>query len=115
MQSRNTNDYRDSATVSTCKIRERRSCSGWRVTPESLPILVATQTALVAGASGAVRPGGLLVYSTCSLESEENEAVVAAFLKGRTDFQLEGETLTHPEAGVGDGGYFAVLGRRGDS
>ena len=36
-----------------------------------------------------MRPGGRLVYATCSLEPEENEAVVTAFLAGRSDFRLD--------------------------
>ena len=41
---------------------------------------------MVRGAAGCVRPGGLLVVITCSIEPEENEAVAAAFLESRTGF-----------------------------
>ena len=43
-----------------------------------------------------VRPGGLLLYSTCTLVREENEGVVEAFLKDRTDFVLEPLPLPQP-------------------
>ena len=47
------------------------------------------QREILEAASRCVRPGGLLVYSTCSLEWEENEAMVAAFLQSHPAFVLE--------------------------
>ena len=58
----------------------------WRRTAADLPALAATQLTLLRQAGAAVRPGGRLVYSTCSSEPEENEEVVAAFLAGHADF-----------------------------
>jgi len=52
----------------------------WRVTPEDPVRLAETQGALLASAASVLRPGGTLVYSTCTLTSEENDAVVEAFL-----------------------------------
>jgi len=50
----------------------------WRLTPEDLEDLSFRQAALLANARAVLAPGGRLVYATCSLEPEENEAVVAA-------------------------------------
>ncbi|HMU62487.1 MAG TPA: RsmB/NOP family class I SAM-dependent RNA methyltransferase, partial [Gemmatimonadales bacterium] len=60
-----------------------------RVTPEALRELARTQAELLEGAAGVVRPGGLLVYATCSLEPEENEEQVARFLSAHPDFHRE--------------------------
>jgi 16S rRNA (cytosine967-C5)-methyltransferase len=49
----------------------------WRFNPFDLPDLQARQVALLSNARAALAPGGLLVYSTCSLETEENTEVVA--------------------------------------
>ncbi|MDQ3070546.1 MAG: hypothetical protein M3R55_12565, partial [Acidobacteriota bacterium] len=58
----------------------------WRRAEADLALLADTQRALLAGAAGAVRPGGRVVYSTCSSEPEENEAVVDAFLADHSAF-----------------------------
>ncbi len=54
----------------------------WRLKPEDLFDLQSRQTAILQAAMRHVAPGGRLVYSTCSLEPEENEQVVAACLQG---------------------------------
>lgn len=61
----------------------------WRITPADLEALTALQAELLAAAAESVREGGLLVYSTCSLEPEENEDRVRQFLESRPDFVLE--------------------------
>ena len=71
----------------------------WRISAGEIERLSAEGLAMVRGASECVRPGGLLVVITCSIEPEENEAVAAAFLESRTDFRrrdLAGD-LRRPE------------------
>ena len=58
----------------------------WRRSEQDLAPLAAGQAAMLAELAPLVRPGGRLVYSTCSSEPEENEAVVEAFLAARSDF-----------------------------
>jgi len=61
----------------------------WRRTAADLPVLASTQRRLLGQAARAVKPGGRLVYATCSSEPEENEDVVSSLLQSRTDFTVE--------------------------
>ncbi len=59
----------------------------WRQSPRSVEELKLKQAAILRAAAGLVKPGGRLVYATCSLLAEENEDIVAAFLAERPEFQ----------------------------
>jgi 16S rRNA (cytosine967-C5)-methyltransferase len=59
----------------------------WRRTEADLEPLAAAQREMLAQAATVVRPGGRLIYSTCSSEPEENEEVVRAFLAGHPEFR----------------------------
>ena len=59
----------------------------WRRQPVDLPRFAGTQRAMTSRAAHGVRPGGRLVYATCSSEPEENEAVMASFLADHPDFE----------------------------
>jgi 16S rRNA (cytosine967-C5)-methyltransferase len=58
----------------------------WRQTPASVDELSVKQAAILRAAATLVKPGGRLVYATCSLLAAENEAVVDAFLSAHADF-----------------------------
>ena len=60
----------------------------WRVTPEELADLILRQQQILSSAARLVRPGGRLVYATCSVLHEENEAQAGAFLAAKPDFSL---------------------------
>ena len=60
----------------------------WRLTPERLTELRTTQDALLGQAAAHVKPGGRLVYATCSILPSENEDRVAAFLETHRDFAV---------------------------
>ncbi|MCU1236482.1 MAG: NusB/RsmB/TIM44 [Candidatus Solibacter sp.] len=70
----------------------------WRLKPEDLADLHARQSALLANALALLAPGGTLVYSTCSLEPEENEQVAS-----------QGRIQRLPGIDAGDGFYAAVI------
>jgi 16S rRNA (cytosine967-C5)-methyltransferase len=59
----------------------------WRRTAADLPRLAERQERMLTEAARAVRPGGLLIYSTCSSEPDENEAVAEAFLRVHANFR----------------------------
>ncbi len=84
----------------------------WRASESDLPALAATQLTLLERTAALVRPGGSLVYSTCSSEPEENQQVVAAFLAAHPDFS---EAHVHQTLPFRDGleAFFgSVLTRR---
>jgi 16S rRNA (cytosine967-C5)-methyltransferase len=58
----------------------------WRQSPQSVDELVVKQAAILAAAAKLLRPGGRLVYATCSILAEENEGIVNAFLATHADF-----------------------------
>ncbi|MEP6815253.1 MAG: transcription antitermination factor NusB [Marmoricola sp.] len=75
----------------------RRPESRWRRTPDDVTDLVGLQLALLAAALDAVRPGGLVVYATCSPVLAETAEVVRAVLADRPDVRLEDATPLVPE------------------
>ncbi len=60
----------------------------WRLTPEDLPDFQARQSAILGSALSQVAVGGRAIYSTCSLEQEENEGVVESVLAGNSAFRV---------------------------
>ena len=83
----------------------------WRVTPEALATLSARQAELLDGAAGAVAPGGLLVYSTCSIEPEENQHQVERFLARHPEFRRE-PSETFPAVLTSPDGDLMILPQR---
>ncbi|MBD0326571.1 MAG: 16S rRNA (cytosine(967)-C(5))-methyltransferase RsmB [Pyrinomonadaceae bacterium] len=97
----------------------------WRISTADVAELASRQQRILRNAARMLRPGGLLVYSTCSIELEENEIVVAAFLQETDDFKParlpafahsqdeQGATArTWPQRDGADGFFIAALKRR---
>ena len=76
------------APCSGLGVLRRRPDARWRK-EDSLQGLPTLQTAILSSAAQCVKPGGVLVYSTCTLEQAENEAVVTRFLDGNPQFVLD--------------------------
>lgn len=94
-------------------------------TPESPAGCAKRQAEILDCAAEMVRPGGRMVYSTCTMNQEENEDTVAAFLERRPDFALqpfslpgadapEGMLTCYPHRMRGEGHFVALLVRRGE-
>jgi 16S rRNA (cytosine967-C5)-methyltransferase len=86
----------------------RRPEARWRLRQEDFPGLVRLQTKLLVQAAERVRPGGAIVYSTCSIEPEENGDVIRTVLTGFPNLILEAEEEQVPGRPA-DGGYWARL------
>jgi 16S rRNA (cytosine967-C5)-methyltransferase len=97
------------APCSNTGVMRRRIDLRWRVQPSEIKRLSQAQAALLAQAAPGLKPGGLLVYSTCSLEPEENQAVVGQFLETHPAFKLENERQLLPFIEGVDGAYVATL------
>ena len=89
-------------------VLNRRPEARWRFDMNGLNELVVLQTRLLLQACELVRPGGRVVYSTCSMEPEENRGVVDAVLRARQDFRLDRE-IQHRPGLPADGAYQALL------
>jgi len=96
----------------------RRPEARWRFSTKNLGKLTRDQHFLIELGSSMLKPGGRCVYSTCSLEPEENERVIKKFLSKHPSFNLIKENKILP-AGADeptkwhDGGYLAILTRGG--
>lgn len=77
------------APCSGLGVLRRKPDARWHKHQEELKALPALQLEILQSAARAVKPGGLLVYSTCTIERAENQAVVEAFLAANKDFALE--------------------------
>jgi 16S rRNA (cytosine967-C5)-methyltransferase len=113
----------DAPCTGTGTIR-RHPDGRWRVGPAELAELVALQGEILDAAAPLVRAGGVLVYSTCSLEREENEEQVTRFLERHPDFSrapaaevdaslldADGQLLVLPHRDGTDGAFAARLRR----
>ncbi len=82
-----------------------------RLRPSAFAALTELQRTLLQQAITLTRPGGHVVYSTCSIDREENEDVVASVCAADAGLELVRSLLTLPAAGAHDGGFHAVLRR----
>ncbi|AMP06144.1 RsmB/NOP family class I SAM-dependent RNA methyltransferase [Collimonas pratensis] len=86
----------------------------WRQTPEAIVEMNAKQIAILSSAARLVKSGGRLVYGTCSLLDEENEAIAAQFLASHEDFSLlpMKDVLAEQKIDLEMGDYLKLLPHR---
>ena len=84
----------------------------WRLRISDLAVMAALQRSILRAAAEVVKPGGILVYSTCSLEPEENDAQIESFLAEHHDWRLEPPADGAVNPAVLDAGRLRVLPQR---
>jgi 16S rRNA (cytosine967-C5)-methyltransferase len=83
----------------------------WRVRPEDVREMTLTQASILTSGAAAVRPGGVLVYSTCTISPTENELQIADFLDTHPDFSRDDFMMTLPHRDHTAGFFIARLQR----
>ena len=81
----------------------------WRLKASDLAVMPAIQRSILRAAAETVRPGGLLIYSTCSLEPEENDVQIESFLQEHPQFTLEPPPEGVVPASTLDAGRLRIL------
>ncbi|KAJ7297030.1 hypothetical protein O6H91_05G050300 [Diphasiastrum complanatum] len=100
------------APCSGLGVLSKRADIRWRRTAADLETLAELQNELLTAAAKIVRPGGVLIYSTCSIEPEENSDRVREFLRQHQEFYVESANNFLPEHMVTEDGFFASLPHR---
>ncbi|QQK81961.1 16S rRNA (cytosine(967)-C(5))-methyltransferase RsmB [Salicibibacter cibi] len=98
----------------------------WKTDPKEIETLAALQLNILEAAAHALKPGGILVYSTCTIMPAENEDVIAAFLQTHASFEPDdtldarlglkaerGQRLIFPQQYGSDGFFIAAMKKRG--
>jgi 16S rRNA (cytosine967-C5)-methyltransferase len=97
------------APCSNTGVMRRRVDLRWRIRPPEFTRLAEVQIGLLNTAAQHLKPAGTLVYSTCSLEPEENENVVRRFLEANPSYRLEFERALTPFKERVDGAFVAKM------
>jgi 16S rRNA (cytosine967-C5)-methyltransferase len=90
----------------------RRVDLRWRIRPEEIERLRTTQLELLRQAARLLKPDGTLIYSTCSLEPEENREIVKQFADEHGNFEVDYERELLPFVESVDGTFVARLIRK---
>ena len=99
------------APCSNSGVLNRRQDARWRFRPDEISELEQLQSGLLKTAIRHLRRGGHLLYSTCSVEPQENQDVIRRALEQNTEIRLIEEVEVLPGDLGGDGGYAALLQR----
>lgn len=93
-------------------VLRRRSDARWRMDAGRLKALNLLQFEILTACAMRLRSGGRLVYSTCSLEADENESLVSRWVGAHSDFKLDREVKAFPPEAQTDGAFAALIRRR---
>jgi 16S rRNA (cytosine967-C5)-methyltransferase len=99
------------APCSGIGVLKRNPDSKWKLQPEFVANIIKTQAEILENYSQLVKPGGKLVYATCSIFPSENEKQVHGFLKNHPEFEFEKEHKVSPVKSGFDGFYMALIRR----
>lgn len=92
-------------------VLRRRIDARWRLQTEDITALTEIQEQILTNVLPCVKDGGRIVYSTCSIDSEENRDLIDHFLSKHTTWKLETEHVTLPHRDGSDGAYAALLSK----
>jgi len=87
----------------------RRVDLKWRLEPGRIPELAKLQASLVRAGSRLLRPGGVLVYATCTFSPPENEDVINDVLRDVTDMRVDGSAFPALEKYKSGDGFYRIL------
>jgi len=99
------------APCSNSGVFSKRTEARWRFSPQNLTSLGNIQSALLHAMAPTVKIGGILLYSTCSIEKKENDKQIQTFLQNNSNFQFEEKQIQLPLAPSFDGGSYCKLRR----
>ncbi len=97
------------APCSGLGVLRRKADLRWKKTPAELKELPKLQSEILNSAAQALKSGGTLIYSTCTLEKSENEGVVNKFVENHSNFKLEKKKTLMPHIDGTDGFFIAKL------
>ena len=103
------------APCSGIGVLKRNPDSKWKLEPDFLDRIRKTQASILDQYASMVKPGGKLVYATCSILPSENEQQVKGFLKKHPEFAFVRENKVSPSKSGFDGFYMALLERKTDA
>lgn len=95
-------------------VLRKRVDARWRLTPESITELTTLQTHILENAIPCLLPGGRLIYSTCSIDPEENALLIQSFIAKHPQFTLTKQEIISPSTHQTDGAYAALLTYNGE-
>ena len=99
------------APCSGLGVLRRKADLRWRKTLDEIAQLPLLQSEILSSAAEAVKVGGVIVYSTCTLERDENEGVIEKFMAAHDNFELVETRMLLPHVDGTDGFFFAKLRR----